>query len=69
MGQTWDRINKTIECIKTDEIDKLLQQCTEGQRKKFGMIFPRGVPDGKFKDAVLLLERTIAKNIKGKKDG
>lgn len=53
---------QAIATFKKERLDELVAQLQEPQRGKFNRIFPNGVKPDQYEHAVLLCERTIAKN-------
>ena len=59
---------KEIETATRAILDKLLKQCSLNERQFFNRLYPSGVPEKSLHSAILLRERTIAKN-KGERFG
>jgi len=58
-------MSKALEKIKEFKrklLSKMLAECTDKQQNFFMRLYPKGVPDHKIREAILLVERTLDKN-------
>ena len=64
MSTVLDELNENIKNLKLAKLEELKAQLTESQLKKLSMIYPNGIGDNHFEDAIRLMGRTIKKNKK-----
>ena len=60
-------IEAKVEAFKRGLLNEALAQCTADQQAFFHRIFPGGVSESKLVGAIDLCERTIRKNVAGRK--